>query len=156
MTLKLIKSWKLKQQSPIQRLIAIKNKSAGTLSKEEEKLAKALCLYPEVDFQNLILEFKSTAESDLVETVELRSKPIRIEQIANTLVTTLEWEREKALQKAIEYYMKSKKTVSDLKLARIVRKVKGGKSFIIEWLIGNTIRHETKYVNLIRYGCNNG
>ena len=144
MAVKLIKLWKEKNKSPIQRLIAIKNNTVKALGKDEEKLSKLLRAYPEINFQNLILEFKSTEESRDVEKIELVSKSISILQIKTALMTALEWEREKAIQKGIEFYFKSRKNVSDLELGRIVRKVKGGKSYIVEWRIGKTELYESK------------
>jgi len=146
MALKLLKLWKSKNKSPIQKLIKIKNntgKVAG-LSKEEEKLSKLLRNYPAIDFQNLILEFKSTIESKDVENLEIISKSISIVKMKSTLVTTLEWDGEKAIQKGIEFYFKSRKNVIDLELSKIVRKVKGGKSYIVQWRIGRAELYESK------------
>ena len=67
MLLKLILNWKARKQHPIHRLIALKHKNKPAAFKEEEKLVKQLKEYPEVNFNELILEFKSTIESEQVE-----------------------------------------------------------------------------------------
>ena len=91
--------------SPIQRLIMVKNRPDKASFKEEKKLAKLLGNYPEVNFQSLMLEFRSTTESENIEKVEIKSEKMTAEKISEIFVKYLEWEKEKADRKALDFFI---------------------------------------------------
>lgn len=138
MLLKLILNWKARKQHPIHRLIGLKHKNQSAAFKEEEKLVKLLKEYPEVNFNELILEFRSTIESEQVEKIELGTKSMNAEKMAKTMENCLEWDAEKSRNKAIEFKVVTGKQCADLTLDKIVKKVRCGKSFFVQWKFGDT------------------
>ena len=52
-----------------------------------------------------MLEFRSTTESENIENIVIKNEKMQAEKISEIFVKYLEWEKEKADQKAIDFYI---------------------------------------------------